>query len=514
MFVSVSYFITISYENSHHKILFLRYSGRQKNLTAKSHFPKYGNFRLLVKSLSATFGKTENFFMKKSLKIPAVFFLTLTTLVTAYFIAKISYPLLDFSDYNKLPIANITRNKMLKHIWPSQKKINVDSISLMIIPEFNRKEIEAIEKIYGQKSPNANLVFNFSDNAKIICLKLNGKAVNYHLANNHLIINSGRPDSVFSLQLKYKIKPETGVYFYEKENEKYLFTINEPVFAPEWFACNDTPRDKFFLSLSARTEKNKTVISNGRKTGEQLLGKEKITHWRTSYPIASFSVALNIGKYVLSEEKTENVNIQIYSYPKDKAKAGNILDLAKNALHVFSEKFGDFPFSKDKLSIIETNWNYGGMENQTAINIGEKFFDAASFKEIIVHEIAHEWFGNCVSVSDWDDIWINEGLATYCEALYWESVAGPDGYNAAINSLKNFGNEKIRAREKNIFARVVYDKGAFIFHEIRKTTGKEKFFEALNSYIEKNKYSSADFNELKKYLPFEKLPSELLNSLK
>ncbi len=427
-------------------------------------------------------------------------------LFLAVFIAKETFPLIDFSDYGKLKIVSVTKTDIKKHVWPSQNKIDIDSVTLFVIPNLAEEKITGIETIRGRKRKGVDIKINLSDNVEVSCLKLNGKAASYVHVNGHLIVGGVADDTLFTLKLKYATYPNGGLFFAERKGEKYVYSVNEPIFAPEWFACNDTPRDKFYLSFSARSEKDATVISNGKKTGEKILGKEKITTWKTSYPVASYSVAFYLGNYNATKKTYGETNIEVYSFPDEKGKNNAVAALAKFSLHLFSEKFGDYPFPKDKFAIIETAWNYGGMENQTAIGIGEKFFSPEYFKEIFVHETAHEWFGNCVSVADWDDVWINEGLATFCEALYWEAVAGKNGYEAAVKSFRAVPeNAKIRGREKNLFARVVYDKGAFVFYELRKTLGDEKFFNGLKKYVAENKYSSVNFTVLKNFFDFDSL---------
>ncbi len=415
-----------------------------------------------------------------------------------------------FSDYDKLRIATVTRTQIMRHVWPSQKFVDIDTLSLFVIPDFDKKEITATEEIKGRLAQGKKLILNLTDDAKILCLKYNGEQLEYHHINNHLIINGS--DTSFSLKIKFKTKPNGGLFFTENESGRYIYSVNEPIFASEWFACNDTPRDKFFFRLSARVDTNLSVISNGKISSEKILGKEKIVTWLTKYPIASYSVALYLGKYSCVRGFSKKVEIAVYAYPSDEAQARKIERLAEETLEIFSQKFGRFPFAKEKLAIVESDWNYGGMENQTAICLGTKFFDAEYFKDVIVHEIAHEWFGNCVSVSTWDDVWINEGAATFAEAIYWEAIAGKSGYESAINSFRRFDkHEQIRSREKNLFARVVYEKGAMIFHRLRNMLGDEVFFNALRNYLKGYAYSSAGLTELK--TEFEKASGKNLSGV-
>ncbi len=443
---------------------------------------------------------------RKNIAIIFIVIVALTiTAAVSFFIASGLSDIFDFADVNKLKIINVTRSEINRYVWPTQKKTDVDSVSLYVIPDFEEERITVIEKIYGQKPANSNVILNLSDNAEIVCVKNNGEKTSYVHVNGHLIVPAAG-DTLFGLKIKFKTEPEGGLYFSERNGGKYIYTVNEPIFASEWFACNDLPGDKFILTLGVRTEKNLSVIANGKLIGEKILGKEKITTWKTLYPIAPYLTAFYAGNYKKYETEQNGVAIQIYAFPEDSGKAESVASVAKEAINIFESRYGKYPFGKDKFSITEIGWEFGGIENQTAIGIGERFFDAEYFKNIIAHETSHEWFGNCVTVSTWDDVWINEGLASFSEAIYWEGVSGKSGYEAAINSFASGKPcEKIRAREKNLFAREVYEKGALIFSELREKEGDRKFFESLRKYINDYEYSSAAFEQLRKYFDFEKL---------
>ncbi len=423
--------------------------------------------------------------------------------VISIIISYVSYPFVELSDLNKIKILTVTSKDISKHIWPSQNSLDIDFIDLFLVPDFNNKSIHCIETIRGVKSERKDLILNLSDNAEIECLKLNEQHVNYSHVNNHLIVPTHFRK--FNLKLKYRTEPDGGIYFAMRDSSKFLYSVNEPIFAPQWFACNDKPDDKFYFSLSARVNKNLTVVSNGRENGTKILGKEKIVSWKTSYPLDSYSASIYVGNYKVITDTSEDVKFEIYYYT-NKSKAREILTLAKDTEKIFSQLFCKYPFAKDKLAIIETPWNYGGVENQTAICLGEKFFDADYFKQMIVHEISHEWFGNCVSVSNWNDVWIPEGLATFSEALFYEKTAGKNGYETTINSFRDFDkNEPMRNRKGNLFDKIIYHKGAIVFDKLREKYGDKLFFNKIRSCLTEHKYSSVNFDTLKNYFDFNDL---------
>ncbi len=421
--------------------------------------------------------------------------LAVTGILLSAIFAVLFYVLLDanynLSDIGKIKIASVTRAEIQNHVWPSQKKIDVDSIKIFIVPDFHEKKIAARETIYLRKSAAARTVLNLNDNAGISAFSVNGLQTEFLHINSHIVINNLR-DSVLAIRLEYSVRPDAGLFFTENQNGKFIYSLNEPVFASGWFACNDTPSDKFFFETSVSVDSGLTVISNGNEIKREVAGNRKISTWRSAYPVASYLVALYVGNYSVLTKKINGVEYYVYSFPQDKDKSEGVLQTMSSAVKILENKLTRYPFSKDKLAIVETDWNYGGAENQTAIMLGAKFFSAEYFKDVIVHEIAHSWFGNSVGVSTWDDVWLIEGGATYCEALYWEALAGKEGYEAAVNSFRNENkNEPVRARKSNLFARTVYVQGALLFDDLRKQSG-DKFFPAIKNFLEKYDYKTVD----------------------
>ena len=156
---------------------------------------------------------------------------------------------------------------------------------------------------------------------------------------------------------------------------------------------------------------------------------------------------------------------------------------------------------KEKYGVVEILWMSGAIENQTITGIGSPFITGdKKYENMYVHELAHHWFGDAVTPSSWNDVWLNEGFATYCEALYIEHRDGKDSLAKFMSEkFDYFGKTKLYNPGIDLFSRLVYDKGAWVLHMLRNELGDEVFFEVMRNYYETYKYKNAstfDFKNL------------------
>ena len=363
-------------------------------------------------------------------------------------------------------------------------------------------------KILTEDIPS--LDFNFYDNFELKSVKLNDSLINYNYEGTHLSIPIDKTiQDTFLLEVKYSGTPKRvgldGFVFGKINDQQLTYTLSEPNYASSWFPCNDIPTDKALLDMRIENDSSQVSVSNGKLMGIETSGNRKVFHWKTFYPISTYLISLYSSDYTefddkyISLDKLDTMNIRYYVLPEhlDKAKT----DFAEHPeiIKYFAETFGEYPFLKEKYGVAEFLWQLGAMENQTITGIATNLVGGDNlFLDVYVHELSHHWWGDAVGLKSWNDIWLNEGFATYCEALYFEHKSGKSALISTMmqkyqrhytGTLSNPGNY--------LFSNTVYNKGAWVMHMLRWELGDSLFFNSLRNYFEKYKYSNASANDFK-----------------
>jgi aminopeptidase N len=275
--------------------------------------------------------------------------------------------------------------------------------------------------------------------------------------------------------------------------------------ASVWWPNKDQWRDEVeSMDISVEAPSDLVEISGGRFLGKQELpGGYTRWNWHVNYPINNYDVSLNIGKYVHFNDHYGDLTLDYYVFPEDLEKAKRQFVQAKDMLNAFTYEFGDYPFPKDGYKLVEAL--YSGVENQTAITYGNHFENgyvghpaegiATRFDFIIVHESAHEWFGNSITAKDRSDMWIHEGWANYSEVMFVEYMWGKRDALVYMNT----GKEKVKNEMPVISTEGVfstpppdqYKKGALFLNTLRSVINDdEKWFSLLRSYYQHFKYQT------------------------
>jgi aminopeptidase N len=274
-----------------------------------------------------------------------------------------------------------------------------------------------------------------------------------------------------------------------------------------WWPSKDQWRDEpAGMRLSVAIPSDLVDVSNGKFIGKADLGDGYTRwDWLIQYPINSYNVSLNIGDYVHFSDKWGDVPLDFYVLPGSLEKARKQFEQAKPMIAAYAKIFGDYPFQKDGYKLIEVP--YSGMEHQTAVTYGNRFANgflerdwtgvgvSLKFDFIIIHESAHEWFGNAVSAADVSDMWIQEGWTTYLEALYVEKMFGYDDALKYINGYKpKVGNRQPIITQRGIHrtpAQDQYFKGALFLHTLRSVVNDdERWWKLIREFYQRFKYQN------------------------
>lgn len=311
--------------------------------------------------------------------------------------------------------------------------------------------------------------------------------------------NSGVLDS---LTIRYSGNPvSSGFGSFEVNNHNgkpVLWTLSEPYGAKGWWPCKQDLIDKIdsidvFISAPLTNPDGDlyVAVSNGLEQSQVVNGTSKTTHFKHTYPIPAYLVAIAVTNYaVYSHTVANNGNpfeIVNYVYPENLSAIQTATPITVDIMNLFSTLFGEYPFADEKYGHAQFGWG-GGMEHTTVSFMG-------SFgRNLIAHELAHQWFGNKVTCGSWQDIWLNEGFATYLSGLVIENLDGTTPFKTWKQQTVNFitsasgGAVYINAADtlnvNRVFnGRLSYNKGAMVIHMLRKKLGDTGFFEGLKTYL-------------------------------
>lgn len=276
-----------------------------------------------------------------------------------------------------------------------------------------------------------------------------------------------------------------------------ISSLSEPYGSRSWWPCKDVTTDKAdSVRISITADAALDAVSNGMLVSETLNpDNTKTTVWKHNYPITTYLVSVAITEYFYWTETFhftdgDSMPLEYWMYPPSATESiMEVWNRTEVMMDVFNGYFGKYPFAEEKYGMAQFGWG-GAMEHQTCSSMG-------SFGEnTIAHELAHQWWGNLVTCSDFHHIWINEGFATYSEALYWGAVNGEAAYHEHMADKVNNVNSSVYRPDTTsvgaIFSySMVYQKGAWVLHMLRHVVSDDTFFESLAAYREEYQFRTA-----------------------
>jgi len=283
--------------------------------------------------------------------------------------------------------------------------------------------------------------------------------------------------------------PDAFTFGTHGNGEVVIASLSEPYYARTWWPCKDVPNDKATASIKITVPDTLVVASNGVLQNITNLGNG--THryeWMESYPISSYLISVAISNYVMFYDyyhyaPDDSMEIVNYVYPEDFVKAQEDLNVTADMIEFFAATFGQYPFLNEKYGHAEFN-RAGAMEHQTCTSYGNVLLTGDHrYDWIVAHELAHQWWGNLISPEEWPEIWLNEGFASYSEALWTEHVGGFAAYKQYMNNKnKTTGFTGPLYDPPQLFGITVYWKGSWVLHMLRHIMGDAGFFDALREY--------------------------------
>jgi len=284
------------------------------------------------------------------------------------------------------------------------------------------------------------------------------------------------------------------------------YTFTEPDGTRHWIPCIDDPAEKATLRLAVTAPDDLIVAGNGLITEWTDLGDGTARTVREhDFPVAPYLIAVGISDYEVIEDEWQGMPLHHYAYPSMLAEATADFAPHPHLLDVYSALYGLYPFETYGVMMAPMG---GAMEHQTRTTYGDGLVDGnGTYTIILAHELAHHWWGDKVTCATWDDIWLNEGFATWSEAALVEWDYGFDFYLDYIRAQAQYYIDWIEweglsplSQPNYMWGGLVYDRGSVTLHMLRMAMGDADFFLALDDYQDQHAFAAATTDDLEAVL--------------
>jgi aminopeptidase N len=305
------------------------------------------------------------------------------------------------------------------------------------------------------------------------------------------------PGEVATVRISYRHKDVNDHAFYATSGA--VFTDCPPEGARKWFPCWDRPSDKATTDIRVKIPLNARLGSTGYLADSVVSGDSLWYHWISDQQVSTYLITLcsksNWGRNETWYHQFNNPldSVPIWLYSKGSESIGNAQVKIPLITDCYAEKFGDYPFNKIGFATLTTVFPWGGMENQTMVNLMPGGYNDTY---LLAHEHSHQWFGDLITCGTWADIWLNEGFATYCTNLWAECSLGYDVYKGRVNSEANYYLSQnpgwpiynpvwaiVTPSANDLYNQAIsYNKGSCVLHQLRYVLGDSLFFAVMAAY--------------------------------
>ncbi|MCU0361796.1 MAG: M1 family metallopeptidase, partial [Bacteroidales bacterium] len=312
-----------------------------------------------------------------------------------------------------------------------------------------------------------------------------------------------RPDTL-NIIVDYSGIPSDGLIISKnKYGNRTFFADHWPDRAHRYLPCIDHPYDKAGVDFIITAPDTYSVIASGMLTElSRMPGNITITRWHESDPLATKVMTFGAARFASAlTGDHEGTPVWAWVYPENRAEGFRDYAIATEPLRYYSSLIGKYPYGK--LANVQSKTIYGGLENAGTIFYSENSVTGTGSSEgLIAHEIAHQWFGDCVTEADWHHVWLSEGFATYLTSMYFESKQGRTRLESDMKSARTRVLRFWERKQAPVIDTTVnklmdllnpnsYQKGAWVLHMLRNLTGTENFTRGLRLFYSRFSHSNA-----------------------
>jgi aminopeptidase N len=343
-----------------------------------------------------------------------------------------------------------------------------------------------------------------------------GTPVAFSQSNNHvhIALASASAGAEHTFVVAYEGVPADGLIIGANQHgDRTFFGDNWPNRARHWLPTVDHPRDKATVEWIVTAPARYEVVANGALVEDAALADDqRRTHWRADEPLPTKVMVIGVADFAVQDVGVyDDTPIQSWVYPEDTTRGFRDLGQADRILRFFETQLGNYPYAK--LANVQSTTRYGGMENASAIFYSESAVaDRQNDEPLLAHEIAHQWYGNAVTETDWPHLWLSEGFATYLTQLYLEATYGRERRRIG---MANARRRVVRFAEANPTEPLVdttytdptellntnpYQKGAWVLHMLRHQVGDSTFWDGLRQYYTTYRHQNASTNDFQQVM--------------
>jgi aminopeptidase N len=362
-----------------------------------------------------------------------------------------------------------------------------------------------------------------------VTLEPDGKQLSHKASDGKISVQLGRsykPSEMVSIRLKYKIvDPKKGIYFIPASSDSVkmahsaqIWTQNEPEDGRYWFPSFDFPSDKATTEEFITAPKGDIAIGNGVLVdAKDNSDGTKTFHYKMDIPHSTYLVSFVVGDFARLTDKYRDIPLSFYVYKDRERVAGVAFARTKDMMGAFeSVTATDFPYKKYDQIMVSGFQDFAGMENITATTLADSYILFAGFEatkplieDIVSHELAHSWFGDLVTCRNWSELWLNEGFATYMEAVSREKLYDRESYirklhedrdeffvNDTIGKNRHALQNRLAKPDSSLFDPTTYQKGGIVLHMLRETIGTAAFWKGVKIYLDRHRFDNVVSSDL------------------
>jgi len=399
----------------------------------------------------------------------------------------------------------------------NQQAWDVTAYDLDLAPDLANKVVAGRVRVRATVTagPLLSMELDLADTMTVDSVRLlSGAALPFTHGNDLLTVMLDRAwltGEGVDLTVWYHGTPDRGAFgsvfaFTTRNTLPMIWTLSEPYGAREWWPCKDHPEDKAdSVSMRVTVPAGMTTVGNGVLVESGGDATHAVTRWVERHPISTYLVSLASHPYTHATDwyvtaAGDSMPLDAWISPADSAAAAPVRSRVRGAVAAFAARFGEYPFLDEKYGEVQFTWG-GGMEHQTITSIG-----SVTSEYLMVHELAHQWYGDSVSLASWRDIWLNEGFATWAECLYYGHLNGRSQFNSYIATKGRSYFSQHRSRDFTVYNPppaevynygIIYCKGSWVMRMLQFVEGDTawqnpvRFLRALRAYGDSFKYGTA-----------------------